>query len=214
MKELIIYGASNVDMVVVVDNINKHGEETVRILGFLDDEKYKEHNGFMGYPILGGCEKIEEYRDKYYFVNNVFRTFLERDYVLRMLKGCEMYSVIDPSTNLNYVTLGNNVYIGVRVFLGALVNIKDNVSIKGYSYIGHETVLEENVYIAPCSCILGRVKIGRNSRIGGNVTIRDNIVIGDNVVVGCGTVVVKDVPSNTIVVGNPAKPIWGKSNIF
>ncbi|KKN56571.1 hypothetical protein LCGC14_0570830 [marine sediment metagenome] len=47
--------------------------------------------------------------------------------------------------------------------------------------------------------------IGDNVNIGANVCIIGNIKIGDNVIIGAGSVVVKDVPSNCTVVGNPAK---------
>ncbi|MCR8666358.1 serine acetyltransferase [Aestuariibaculum sp. M13] len=46
--------------------------------------------------------------------------------------------------------------------------------------------------------------IGDNVTIGANAVIIGGITIGDNVVVGAGAVVVKDVPSNSIVAGNPA----------
>lgn len=49
--------------------------------------------------------------------------------------------------------------------------------------------------------------IGNNVSLGANVTIVGDITIGDNVVVGAGSVVVKDVPSNSIVVGNPARVV-------
>ena len=49
--------------------------------------------------------------------------------------------------------------------------------------------------------------IGSNVSLGANVTIIGNIVIGDNVIVGAGSVVVKDVPDNCVVVGNPAKVV-------
>lgn len=39
------------------------------------------------------------------------------------------------------------------------------------------------------------------------MTIIGDITIGDNVIVGAGSVVTKDVPSNCIVAGNPAKVI-------
>lgn len=49
--------------------------------------------------------------------------------------------------------------------------------------------------------------IGNNVSLGANVSIIGDITIGDNVVVGAGSVVVKDVPSNSVVAGNPAKII-------
>ena len=62
------------------------------------------------------------------------------------------------------------------------------------------------------------VKIGKNCFIGAHCLILPGVTIGDEVVVAAGVVVTKDVESNTIVAGNPAKPIrrgiktikWGR----
>ena len=51
------------------------------------------------------------------------------------------------------------------------------------------------------------VTIGNNVWIGGSVTILPGVTIGDNVSIGAGSVVVKDIPSNTVAVGNPCKVI-------
>ena len=49
--------------------------------------------------------------------------------------------------------------------------------------------------------------IGNNVKLGANVNIIGGVKIGDNVIVGAGSVVVKNVPANCIVAGNPAKII-------
>lgn len=49
--------------------------------------------------------------------------------------------------------------------------------------------------------------IGDNVSIGANVNIMGDITIGNNVEIGAGSVVVKDVPDNCIVAGNPARII-------
>ena len=49
--------------------------------------------------------------------------------------------------------------------------------------------------------------IGDNVSLGANVCIMGDIKIGNNVIVGAGSVVVKDVPDNCVVAGNPAKII-------
>ncbi|MDG5492239.1 serine acetyltransferase [Psychroserpens sp. SPM9] len=49
--------------------------------------------------------------------------------------------------------------------------------------------------------------IGNNVVVGAHVVIIGDITIGDNVVIGAGSVVVKNVPSNCVIAGNPAKII-------
>ncbi len=51
------------------------------------------------------------------------------------------------------------------------------------------------------------VRIGDNVWIGGSVTILPGVTIGDNVTIGAGSVVTKNIPSNSIAVGNPCKVI-------
>lgn len=53
--------------------------------------------------------------------------------------------------------------------------------------------------------------IGKRCFIGANAIIMCGITIGDNVIIGSGSVVTKNVPSNCIVVGNPARIV--KENI-
>lgn len=54
--------------------------------------------------------------------------------------------------------------------------------------------------------------IGNNVQIGANSVIIGDITIGDNCVIGAGSVVCKDVPPYSVVVGNPAKIIKSLNN--
>ena len=54
---------------------------------------------------------------------------------------------------------------------------------------------------------LGRVTIGDNVFIGINCIILPNVHIGNDVIVGAGTIVSKDIPNNSVAVGNPMQII-------
>lgn len=96
--------------------------------------------------------------------------------------------------------------------------------------ISRSTILKKGIYCAhPYSTVLNaesigeyficmqcttigkknnaRPVIGDNVSLGASVIIIGNVHIGNNVVVGAGSVVVKDVPDNCVVAGNPAKII-------
>ena len=51
------------------------------------------------------------------------------------------------------------------------------------------------------------IKVGNDVWIGGGVRVLPGVTIGDNVVIGAGSVVVHDIPSNSVAVGNPARVI-------
>jgi acetyltransferase-like isoleucine patch superfamily enzyme len=51
------------------------------------------------------------------------------------------------------------------------------------------------------------IKVGNNVWIGGNVVVLPGVTIGTNVTIGAGSVVTKDIPSNTIAYGNPCRVV-------
>ena len=112
-----------------------------------------------------------------------------------------------------YTEFGKNIKLGKMVFINSCCHFQDNGSIE----IGDNTMLGFNVSIATLNhdinpktrlnAIPKPVKIGKNVWIGANSIILSGVTIGDNSVVGAGSVVTKDIPANTIAVGNPAKVI-------
>ena len=60
----------------------------------------------------------------------------------------------------------------------------------------------------------GKIKIGNNVWLGENVTILKNVTIGNNVIIGIGSIVTKDIPSNSIAVGSPAKVIGSYEDYY
>lgn len=81
-----------------------------------------------------------------------------------------------------------------------------------YATILNAETIGDNFVVRQCTTLGmkdggGRPVIGNNVTLGASVTIIGNVTIGNNVTIGAGSVVVHDVPDNTIVAGNPAKVI-------
>jgi acetyltransferase-like isoleucine patch superfamily enzyme len=84
----------------------------------------------------------------------------------------------------------------VDLFRPQLIKIGSN------TIIGYNTTILTHEYLIH-EYRLGEVVIGNNVMIGANCTILPGVVIGDEAVVAAGTVVHKDVPPGSFVVGNP-----------
>lgn len=84
-----------------------------------------------------------------------------------------------------------------------LISIGDNVTLTNCRILLHDACVRKTFGYTK----LGMVRIGNNVFVGAEAVILAGVSIGDNVVIGAGAVVAKDIPSNSVVVGNPCKII-------
>ncbi len=112
--------------------------------------------------------------------------------------------------------LGQNVVVSPGVVLGRNVKVQNNVSI----YTG--VICEDDVFLGPSMVFTNVINprsavnrkseyapttVKRGATIGANATIVCGITLGEFCFIGAGAVVIRDVPSYALVVGNPAKHI-------
>lgn len=114
---------------------------------------------------------------------------------------------------MSSITIGDKCEIYNNVSFGSepyLIEIGNNVRVtSGVKFITHDGgvwVLRNNG-MAKNADIFRRIKLGDNIHIGMNAVIMPGVTIGSNVIVAVGAIVTKDIPSNTIVGGVPAKKI-------
>lgn len=101
--------------------------------------------------------------------------------------------------DLNAGTFGSEPY---------LITIGDHVTVTtGAHFVTHDggvwVFREEH----PDADMLAPIRVGNNVFLGLNVTVMPGVTIGDNVVIGAGALVTRDIPSDSVAVGVPAKVI-------
>ena len=113
------------------------------------------------------------------------------DLVARGLKvgsNCSFqYGVKIDESHCWHIQIGNNVTLGPRVMI-----LAHDASMK--RYLGYTKI--------------GKVKIGNNVFIGAGTIVLPNSSIGDNTIIGAGSIITKDIPSNVVAAGNPAKVLF------
>lgn len=109
------------------------------------------------------------------------------------------------------VKIGNNVEVGslttvCRGTLG-LTTLADGCKIDDHVHIAHNVYIGEDAFVIACAEVSGGVRIGARAWIAPNAALMNQIDIGPDAVVGIGATVLKNVEANSVVVGNPAKPM-------
>ena len=142
-----------------------------------------------------------------YFGSNNYRELLEE-----LLPNIPASSIVSPPFYCDY---GDGIILGENVFINSNCSFLDG----GFITIGKHTLVGPNVQIYtphhPLDYLSRRetketsypVTIGEDCWIGGGTTICPGVTIGDRVVIGAGSVVVKDIASDSVAVGNPAKVV-------
>jgi acetyltransferase-like isoleucine patch superfamily enzyme len=119
-------------------------------------------------------------------------------------------------------TIGDDVVIGRGSLVENDTSVGALTKIQAHAYITAYSLLEDNVFIAPCVIttndnFMGRTEkrhelvkgptIRRGARVGGGCVLLPGIEIGEEAFIGAGAVVIRDVPPRALMVGNPARQI-------
>jgi UDP-2-acetamido-3-amino-2,3-dideoxy-glucuronate N-acetyltransferase len=129
--------------------------------------------------------------------------------------------------NLYGCEVGDNTRIGCFVEIQKNAKIGRSCKISTHTFICEGVVLEDNVFVGHSVTFIndkypraintdGRLQtesdwvvrptlVKKGASIGSGATILSNVTIGENAIVGAGSVVTKNVPANTVVIGNPAR---------
>jgi len=151
-------------------------------------------------------------------LTRLFNQTIETDYdkrteLLKQLFGSTGENLyMEPTFRCDY---GYNIHVGNHFYANFDCVILDVCEVR----IGENCFIAPGVHIYtathplnPFERVSGAefgkpVTIGNNVWIGGRAVINPGVTIGDNVVIASGAIVTKDVPSNVVVGGNPAKVI-------
>lgn len=114
--------------------------------------------------------------------------------------------------------IGRNCNINSHCFIENKVRIGDNVTVKCGVYLWDGVTIEDNVHLGPNVTFtndlyprskhkfdLKETHVRKGASVGANATILCGVTIGEYSMIGAGSVVTKDVPGNTLWVGNPAR---------
>ena len=187
-----------------MDNITVFEREWRKMLG---GEVYEAtHPEFL--------RRLEETRELLWEYNSLRPSEEKRrEEIIRGLLGsCGEHIHINQPFRFDY---GCNIHIGNGFFANFNLTILDEAEVR----IGNNVFIGPNVNMyTACHPINPEerrdgvqwaepITVGNDVWIGGNATILPGVTIGDNAVIGAGSVVTRDVKSNTVVVGNPAKEI-------
>lgn len=131
--------------------------------------------------------------------------------------------------NLYGCAIGSNTKIGCFVEIQKNATIGKHCKISSHTFICEGVTIEDNVFVGhnvtfindrypratnengglqtEADWTVQPIRVKKGASIGSGAVILCNVTIGENAIVGAGSVVVRDVPPNTIVAGNPARVI-------
>ena len=125
---------------------------------------------------------------------------------------------IDSNTKIGaFVEIQKNAFIGKNCKISSHTFICEGVTIEDEVFVGHnvsfindmfpKAVNEDGSIQTEDDWKLKTTLVKKRASIGTSATILGGVTIGENSLIGAGSVVTRDVPSNVIVAGNPARII-------
>jgi len=209
-NEIILYGSGGAGR-ELADNLSR--DFFWKVKGFVDDTKPAGVNIESSFT-LGGFDYLKKYKGNLAMciVGNpkVKKELIER--IKSQYKDIAFPLVINAESKFSKFIEWGEGSIVAQPFnhVAPGVQIGDFVWVNSFNGIGHDSIIGNYTTIFSGIQMGGGVHIGECCIIGSGATLKPGVKIGNGVIVGAGAVVIKDVPDDVVVVGNPARILRSK----
>lgn len=182
------------------------------IVGLLETPRDPAKSEVLGLPILGDDNELPRLWQegvRYAFIGvggagdnapraRIFQRL--KDMGFQVIPAVHPDALVSPSA-----VLGEGIVIMAGAIINAAARIGDDVIINTGAIVEHDCVVGSHVHVAPASCMGGGVTIGERAHIGLGASLLPRVRIGERVVIGAGAVVTRDIPSDSVAMGVPAR---------
>ncbi|MDR0301411.1 MAG: acetyltransferase [Treponema sp.] len=211
-KKLVIIGAGGLgrEILFMLLDINKKNN-CYDILGFIDNTPELQNKIINNFPVLGDDSWLHNYNDNIDVTIAVGTPQTKKQIYERFSykKNISFPTIIENDVKYSdTVMIGKGCIIGYHSTLLANIFLGDFVLLNHNCAIGHDVKLESFVTLYGNVSVSGNVTIGSCAEIGNGTRILQNKTIGENSKIGIGSVVIRNVPPNCTVFGNPAKRVF------
>ena len=210
MENIVIIGAGGFgrEVKMLIDQINE-GSLQYNLLGFYDDSVQKGTVVF-GLEVLGSVEELNQVTKPTAISIAIGLPKVKKDIKDKLSNPMLSFPrLIHPSVVLGIPseTIGIGAIICAGTIITVNITIGEFVILNLGCTVGHDTVIGNYCSFMPQSNIAGEVILGEAVYVGMGVGIINQVTVGNNVTLGAGSVVVKNISSNCLAVGIPAKVI-------
>ena len=210
MENIVIIGAGGFgrEVKMLIDQINE-GSLQYNLLGFYDDSVQKGTEVF-GLEVLGSVEELNQVTKPTAISIAIGSPKVKKDIKDKLSNPMLSFPrLIHPSVVLGIPseTIGIGAIICAGTIITVNITIGEFVILNLGCTVGHDTVIGNYCSFMPQSNIAGEVILGEAVYVGMGVGIINQVTVGNNVTLGAGSVVVKNISSNCLAVGIPAKVI-------
>jgi sugar O-acyltransferase (sialic acid O-acetyltransferase NeuD family) len=184
-----------------------------KIIGIVDSNRTIGES-IYGYKIIGRQEEIIQLMDKHVIegcvitIGDNWSRKKVYDQINEIAPNLKWPNAIHPSVIIsNRVEFGKGILVMAGVIINSNAYLGDFTNFFTNCNVEHDCYIDDFASISAGVVLGGKVKIGKFSAIALNATVFDRITVGDNTVIGGASLVTKDIPSNVLAYGNPAKII-------
>lgn len=215
MAKIVIFGTGDIARLAQYYFTHDSDDEVV---AFTVDHEYLSSSQFQGLPLVDFAKLAELYPASQYkvFVAVSYagvNTVRAEKYAQAKGLGYQLASYVSTKcTYLSESKPGDNCFILEDNTIQPFVKIGNDVTLWSGNHIGHDSVIEDHVFVASHVVVSGHCHIGEYCFLGVNATLRNGITLAPGTVVGAGALIMKDTAEKEVYVGERTARFKKKSD--